>query len=317
MSLRLDGVRLRLKRADECLALLDRERTALLNAKGNRVVGDFDADAGDYVFRVPGEGPPLAWGITISEYIHALRSTLDNLLWQLVITRGKMSPGRHTQFPIFEYEADRKGKPNLPKIRVMTRGVLDDDRTFIEDSQPYKAGWNLAKWHPLCLLGGLDDVDKHRDIHAAFAAAAQVPMGGPRAGRWFFQSCFAEASERMGLMTFPLDPALWERTGDKEHTLRFNIAGFASPVIPTDGSVVSDTKFATTFSFDGSYNDPTEVCRVFGVRAARADAKVEMQPGFLLDVSFSERERPLNIFDLREIRTAVQQVVDRFAPEIE
>lgn len=313
----LDGIRLRLDRADECLTVLDRERTALLNAKGNGVVGHFDPNAGDYVFRVPGDGPPLWWGIAVSEYSHQLRATLNGLLWQLVSARGIRNPGHSLQWPIYECPLDKDGKSNLPRIRSCTRGVLKDDFAFIEGLQPYKSGRNLAQWHPLAMLGFLNDIDKHRYIHAAFAAAAQVPLGGPNAGRWFLQSTFAAAHLRMGLMTLPLDSAIWDRTGDKEHTLRFGIAGGMGPALPKDGSVILDSKAVMPFSYDGSEDDPAEVCRVFGVRPARPDAQMEMQPGFLLDVSFSERKRPLNIFDLKEIRAAVQEIVDRFAPEIE
>ena len=96
----LDGVMLKIRRADECLAFLNDQRAALLEATGNRVVGEFDTAAGDYVFRV-NEEPPLAWGISIGELAHALRGALDNLLWQLVLARGG-TPTRATQWPIYE-----------------------------------------------------------------------------------------------------------------------------------------------------------------------------------------------------------------------
>jgi hypothetical protein len=271
------------------------------------VVSHYDADFGGYVFRVPGRLPPLTWGLAVGEFAYYLRSALDNLLWQLVIARGG-TPTRVTQFPIYEDETDKKGKPNVRWVEKLTDGVLPEDFTFIEGLQPYKAGLDLAKWQPLALLGHLNDVDKHRYVHVAFASAAMIPAEGPQAGRIFLDGFEAEWPKRV---TF---------VGEKEmlgHKVGFmTFSGSALPIMPADGSIVSDGPITRYFA-SGSDDDPAEVYRVSGARPRHPHTKMKMGPGFLLEVSFSDRERPMTVFDLREVRTAVQQIVDRFAPEIE
>ena len=139
----LDGVMLKIRRADECLAFLDDQRRSLLEATGNRVVGEFETGSGDCVFRVTGE-PPLDWGIPIGEYAHALRSALDNLLWQLILARGG-TPTKTTQWPIYEDEAKSIAKASgRTKIQAQTDGVLGEDLEFIEGHQPYKMGRSRA-----------------------------------------------------------------------------------------------------------------------------------------------------------------------------
>lgn len=312
----LDGVMLKIRRGDECLDFLDGQRTALLEATGNRVVGEFDTAAGDCVFRVDHEGPPLAWGIPIGEFAHALRGALDNLLWQLILARGG-TPTEMTQWPIYEDKAKSlvKTRTGRTKIEAQTDGVLGEDFAFIEGRQPYKMGRDLARWHPYALLGHLNNVDKHRFIHAAFAAAAMVPAGGLYAGRPFLQSRAADAFLRSGA----LSPAPGRVTAFGNGTYEFNFpsAGTSGPKFPLDGSITSHLgRGIFSYSFEGRDDDPAEVCRAFGVSPHIPDTKMEMDPGFLLDISFSDRERPMTIFDLRDIRSAVEEVIHRFGPEI-
>lgn len=235
MKTTLDGVRLKLGRADECLAFLDTGRTLLLAQHRDGLIGQLDPEGTDYVFRVQGDAPPLDWGIQVGEFAHALRSSLDNLIWWLVESRGSTpstgSDGRKpTQFPIYEHETDRQGQANVEKARTSTAGVSTDDFTFIEARQPYKHGRMLAKWDPLALLDYLSKVDKHRYIHAAFAAASIVPAGGPYAGRMFFQSRAAEWTTRMGLLDTD-DPALWEEIPSPEGSTA-NVRNAPSEVRP-------------------------------------------------------------------------------------
>ena len=310
----LDGVMLKIRRADECLAFLDDQRRSLLEATGNRVVGEFETGSGDCVFRVTGE-PPLDWGIPIGEYAHALRSALDNLLWQLILARGG-TPTKTTQWPIYEDEAKSIAKASgRTKIQAQTDGVLGEDLEFIEGHQPNKMGRDLARWHPFALLGHLNNVDKHQVIHAAFAAAAMVPAGGPYAGRPFLQCHAAAGFIRSGAVN--PTPVRTDARGNSFHEFNFSSAGTSGPKFPLDGSITSRHGHVHSYSFEGSDQDPTEVGRAFGVSPNIPNAKMEMDPSFLLDISFSDRERPMTIFDLHDIRAAVQEVVERFRPVIE
>jgi hypothetical protein len=301
----LDGVWLRLDRADQRLAFLNKQRTALLKRKGNRLIGKFDGDRPEYVFRVPGKNPPLAWGLAVGEFAYHLRAALDGMLWQLVIARGG-TPGEWTQFPIFEDETNRHGKPNAKRVQTMTRGVLDGDLAFIEAIQPYQFGPNFARWLPLGMLAHLNNVDKHRYVHPAFAMAAMTPTKGRKIGYVYFQRDLQVLPWR--LLDFPTGPI---------STVGMNVAGFTSPIIPSDGSVIRADPSRLEYSDWGSPDDPAEVLRVFDVRPARPGAKVEMQPGFLYDITFTDRERPISISDLFAMRGHVDRVIAYFRIAIE
>jgi len=116
-----------------------------------------------------------------------LRSALDNMLWQLVLLRGG-TPTGHTQFPIYEKEPQlprkpHRGKPSRGKRPwISISGVLPVDAAFIKKAQPFDPGWHhgeqqLIAWHPLAMLGKLNNVDKHNFIHVGYAAVA-VPGAG-------------------------------------------------------------------------------------------------------------------------------------------
>ena len=85
----LDGVRLKLAEADKHLGLLGAYKIAYCGFPEQRpIVGHYEPQTGDYVFRVDGEVPPLDAGLAVSVFAHLLRSSLDNLLWQLILARG-------------------------------------------------------------------------------------------------------------------------------------------------------------------------------------------------------------------------------------
>jgi hypothetical protein len=193
-QLNTDGVRLKLARGDEYLALLHGQRTTLLAAEGNRVVGQFDPDTSDYIFRVEGEPPPLAWGVTLGIDAHLLRSVLDNVLALLVEAHGGVVTRAH-QFPIYQRKAEFWAKTKEGRrAEDQTRGVEPVEFAWIEAAQPFKeregnpflealsaampkAGKAAladlyAAWHPLAMLGQLNNVDKHRRLHTSYAAAA-------------------------------------------------------------------------------------------------------------------------------------------------
>ncbi len=73
--------------------------------------------AGD-VIRVAGNLPPLNWAIPMGEFAHARRTSLDNLLWALIIRRGGTPVPLVTQFPI--YENDAMIRPALPGVADWT-----------------------------------------------------------------------------------------------------------------------------------------------------------------------------------------------------
>lgn len=169
----LEAIDWRLERADKHLTTLDQKRTAFqarIDKKDRRFIGEFDSDTSEYVFRLNGKPPDPRIGLIVGEFAHQLRSTLDNLVWQLVLLRGG-SPTRKTQYPIYErWEGYRDSRT------VMLRGVSVDDRALIEAFQPFQLGDRAPNAY-LALLAWLSNVDKHRFLHigGAFPQRFGIP----------------------------------------------------------------------------------------------------------------------------------------------
>lgn len=155
----LRGVDLRLRRAREHLAALHEECRAFLDQEDRRVIGHFDSNTSEYVFRVNGDFPDAELGLLLSEFGHHLRASLDNLLWQLVLLRGA-GPTRSTQFPIYERRQGYRRRASS-----LLRGISSDDRALIEWLQPYHWGPDQVDLHPLARLAWLNNTDKHRFLH--------------------------------------------------------------------------------------------------------------------------------------------------------
>ena len=98
---RLHGCWLKVRRANEHLHTLDDEISRFLSSEDRRLIAHFEPDTSQYISRVRGGPPPLRWGIILGEFAHLLRSTLDNLLWQLILARGNQPKGR-PRFPIHD-----------------------------------------------------------------------------------------------------------------------------------------------------------------------------------------------------------------------
>jgi hypothetical protein len=126
--------------------------------------GYFDLDTWEWIERFQiREPPPLRWGVMLGECVHNLRSALDHLICQLTLLDGG-TINRRTQFPIvveseerFEAVADKQ----IPGLSRMHRAM-------VKRAQPYRAGDRAWK-HPLAVLAGLSNADKHRLINPTYS----------------------------------------------------------------------------------------------------------------------------------------------------
>src|SRR3954451_18997253 len=167
----LEALDWRIEQANKHLTTLNDERIAFherLDKKDRRIIGEFEGDTSEYVFRVNCDPPDPRLGILVSEFSHHLRATLDNLVWQLVLLRGG-SPTRLTQFPIYE------SRERYQSSSWMLRGVSADDRALIERCQPFQQGERAADAY-LAQLAWLNNMDKHRFVHVGCARARIMPM---------------------------------------------------------------------------------------------------------------------------------------------
>lgn len=110
-----------------------------------------DADTGEILATFTFNVNPPAWGVVIGEFLHDLRSALNNLLVAVV-----ESPTEHTQFPCAVTRNDYKSCGQI------LAGVPSEYRTVIEGVQPYHRGdESAAKRDPLRRLADLNNRDKH------------------------------------------------------------------------------------------------------------------------------------------------------------
>jgi hypothetical protein len=270
---------LRLERADEHLTTLNALRDEFIEEHDRRIVGYFDDQTSEYVFRVSGDPPKPSIGLVVSELGHHLRATLDNLLWQLVLLRGG-SPDRSTQFPI--YECRKRYQAAAPS---MLHGTSADDRAYIKSIQPYRLGPHAAAIHPLALIGWLNNTDKHHILHVGCTLPV-IAQGNVAPG--------VEVQGAVMILGEEADPDFFPWW----------------PRVVRDVAEVLDT----TFSHQVPTDDRTELMRV-RIRPSGPDPQMEMQSCEAIDISFSDRERPLMLHDLATLRSAVQQIRDRFRPE--
>lgn len=131
----LDGVKAKIQRAEEHIQNLNREITAFVGSDPPpyKVVREHQNKGLQYAFIVSGEvDVPLRFAVMAGEVFHQLRSSLDHLLYALVVKNGG-TPTTKTQFPMcstikaFE-EAVTNGR---------IKGVSSAAEKLIRSVQPY------------------------------------------------------------------------------------------------------------------------------------------------------------------------------------
>ena len=163
MPASLVGIRQKIKRADQHIRELDKLVRAFRKRCRCRVVSKFDAQAGCHRFWIERSPARIPWRFSIitGETLYHLRSSLDHLVWQLVIREGKVSPGGQHQFPIYNQRpATKKG---IAIFEGKIEGVPVAAKAAIERLQPYQLLTPAKRdLHPLGVLSELNNADKHR-----------------------------------------------------------------------------------------------------------------------------------------------------------
>jgi hypothetical protein len=130
-----------------------------------------------YIDEVPGKKIPDSFGLLLGDFLHNLRSGLDNLAYALMLAgpgpvADKMKSA--SEFPIFGDE-DSKGQAGQGSAMFGSAahkyaGWKPGAKTAVEALQPYHRGQRFAD-DPLWWLHELDRIDKHRFLHTAVAYA--------------------------------------------------------------------------------------------------------------------------------------------------
>lgn len=106
--------------------------------------------------------PFVEWGLAVGEYIHNVRSALDNLAFALA--RLKMDPPTRPNavtFPIYrDKDAFQKnGRRNIDQMPEAVTALIERIQPFQRDGGPTEG---IAENDPLLQLQWLSNTDKHR-----------------------------------------------------------------------------------------------------------------------------------------------------------
>lgn len=151
----LDGAREKLVRAEELIGVIDLEVSDLLRSGRYRVTGQHHHELREVSFTA--FGPPLSsrFSVLAGEVVHHLRSSLDHLIWQLVISNGQV-PNERNEFPI----CNSVEKFAQARQRGKIQGISATAEARIETFQPYHTAPIENNW--LWVVHELDRIDKHR-----------------------------------------------------------------------------------------------------------------------------------------------------------
>jgi len=115
-------------------------------------------------------------GVLVGEFVHDVRSGLDQLIYALVVA-NEYDPGEHTQYPIYDNEPgwvkDVVARDPCRKPSPV-HGLNDIQLDFIRERQPYCHTKKRRARHPLMKLLRMSNVDKHQTLHTS-AVQAHAP----------------------------------------------------------------------------------------------------------------------------------------------
>lgn len=154
----LDGCRAKIQRAEESIRNLDGEITAFLHREPPpyKIVGQHQKEGLEYAFVAFGDPEvPLRFAVLAGEIIHHLRSSLDHLVYALIIQNGG-TPTKNNQFPI----CATTEKFDQACTSGMINGVSPSAKQLIMAVQPYTS--TTPDDTILHVVNQYDIFDKHR-----------------------------------------------------------------------------------------------------------------------------------------------------------
>lgn len=164
----LEGVRLKLERAEHVIEKLNESVIAYLAENAYEVVGEFEPERSEYVIRGRVTKSSAALAVIAGDVVHNLRSSLDHLAWQLALITTA-TPFDLTQFPIARTEGEFGSK----RGQNMIRDISPKHRALIETFQPYNRSEENFVPYALGDLRVLSNTDKHRLLNTTVARHAK------------------------------------------------------------------------------------------------------------------------------------------------
>jgi hypothetical protein len=158
----MDSVRQKFYRVRVHYDELLRELTAYYDSMPDTAHTKIDPEtkARGWMFPEGGADVPARIGLIVGDCIQNLRSSLDYLVWELVLASGN-EPTQHNAFPVAytigTYKDDVKKRHRLD-------GVRDEAIAVIDRFQPFQVEKSARKFARLWILDYLANVNKHRRV---------------------------------------------------------------------------------------------------------------------------------------------------------
>lgn len=173
------GIEIKLQRSYVHLDQLQRGFGRRTDSDAYRFKPEVKDDGAKHIYRA--DRPPADaddWGLIAGDCVHTLRSALDHLAWQLVISNDG-HPGPTTSFPIWS----RQPKGRIPIIRHprplrVAGGIAPKALAMIEEVQPYKGTDPGSMGLVLRHLADLDILDKHRQFITTTSVVGKASTSG-------------------------------------------------------------------------------------------------------------------------------------------
>lgn len=173
----LDGVRIKIARANEHLKELKRRLDDWRVSKPYPIIVEIEPDTRDQLWKVgeePARPPDLP---VVGDILFNLRSALDHLAWQLVLKANLRKPSTRTEFPIFN-DLDVWKSDSPRKMAGMNDLMKDRIKALQPCFTPYiyraEALWGLQEY---------GNTDKHRTLLVIPVSTQDMlwePGGNPR-----------------------------------------------------------------------------------------------------------------------------------------
>jgi hypothetical protein len=161
------SVRYKIARALHHLQEFQTESQRYFQTNPGKVVRQPEGKPDEFIGKIETDGPlPARFPLIIGDFLQNLRSSLDYLIWELVIA-AKNQPGKHNMFPIC---TNPEFFNTLAVNRRRLEGVTTDAITEVESLQPYHAG-NSA----LHVMDDLCNINKHRRVLLTYLHGGIAP----------------------------------------------------------------------------------------------------------------------------------------------
>ena len=153
----LEGINAKLQRVQDQIEQLSRDIASSCETLRLSFSEELRPDVGDRIWIFRGETPvvPIEYSVRLGEIVYNLRSSLDQLIWQLVHANYK-APSHRNEFPIFD---DESRFNNVVKTKLA--GVSQQSLARIKKMQPFTGN---EKWSALKTVHSVCNIDKHRSV---------------------------------------------------------------------------------------------------------------------------------------------------------